>query len=246
MRWLWFLIAVILVGAGYYFWQNKSMDNSLKLRLTASDGVKIAYDYYKPDSSASGPDKFFVLVHMMPATKESWKEFAELAKAKGHVSIAIDLRGHGQSEGGPDGYKNFSDAEHQASIKDVEAAVKFVLDKGAKPEKITLAGASIGANLVLQYLAEHPEIKKAVLFSPGLDYRGIKGDDLMKKLSEGQRVWLVAADDDNNGLNSQWVRELYDLVPNNVERRGVTFKVGGHGTDIFKTIPELMEKFIGF
>lgn len=220
------------------------MDEVSKIQLTASDGVKIAYNYYEPEGKP--PDKFFVLIHMMPAAKESWKEFAELAKTKGHASIAIDLRGHGQSAGGPDGYKNFSDAQHQASIKDVEAAVKFVLDKGVKPEKITLAGASIGANLALQYLAEHPEIKKGALLSPGLDYRGIKGDDLIRKLHEGQKVWLAAADDDNNGLNAQWVKQLYELAPLNIQKLGVTFKTGGHGTDIFKSFPELMEKFINF
>ncbi|MDO8303438.1 MAG: alpha/beta fold hydrolase, partial [Sedimentisphaerales bacterium] len=139
------------------------------MHLITSDKVKIACDYY-PAPRVAG---YLVLVHMMPATKESWKELAEQAAAVGFASIAIDLRGHGRSQSGPNGHEAFADEEHQQSIKDIEAATEFLKTQGAAPEDIILIGASIGANLCLWYLAEHPEFKKAVLLSAGESYRGI-------------------------------------------------------------------------
>ena len=116
--------------------------------LKTSDGIKIAYDLY----DVADPKGYIILAPMMPATKESWRDFANFTQKQGYSSIAIDLRGHGQSEGGPNGYENFSDNDHQKSIRDIEAAVEFLKNKGARPDRIILVGASIGANLSLKYL----------------------------------------------------------------------------------------------
>lgn len=212
--------------------------------LKTSDGVNIAYDLYEvPDSN-----RWLILVHMMPATRESWKEFAELGQKNNTASLAIDLRGHGQSTGGPDGYLKYTDADHQKSILDLDAAVNFLKNKGARAENIVIVGASIGANLALQYITQHPEIKRAVLLSPGFNYRGIETQPLAKKLQSGQAIWLVAAEDDqrSGGNAGEIAKALYQLVPENVERRGTVFKKGGHGTEIFKAVPELMEKVLQF
>ena len=130
-----------------------------KETLITEDNVKIAANLYTVPASAG----WIVMSHMMPATKESWDSFAEALQNLGYESIAIDLRGHGESEGGPDGYRSFSDAEQQKKILDLEAAVDYLVQKRkATPEKIVLIGASIGANLSLQYLSQHPEFKKAI------------------------------------------------------------------------------------
>ncbi len=197
--------------------------------LTTSDKVKIAYDWYPAPHSGAG---YLVLVHMMPSTKESWKDFAERMRKEGFSSIAIDLRGHGRSQSGPEGYEAFADEEHQQSIKDIEAAVDFLKSQGASSEKITLIGASIGANLCAWYLAEHSEIKSAVLLSAGESYRGINLESILPKLRSGQRLLMFASEDDirQKNSNASVNRKLADLIPVNVNKKLIIFSKGGHGT----------------
>lgn len=212
--------------------------------LITSDKVKIAYDWYPAPHREAG---YLVLVHMMPSTKESWKEFAEQAANSGFSSIAIDLRGHGQSQSGPNGYEAFADEEHQQSIKDIEAAVEFLETQGASPEKITLVGASIGANLCLWYLVEHPEFKKAVLLSAGESYRGIKTIPLLARLAEGQSLLMFASEDDvrTGGSNADANRKLVAAVPAAVKKELIIYPTGGHGTSYLKEATPAVIDFLG-
>ena len=88
------IIAVVIILRN-----GESVDDTMF--LTASDNKKIAYDLYE----VKNPKGWLILTHMMPATKESWQDFAGEAQKLGYESITIDLRGHGESDGGPDGYQ---------------------------------------------------------------------------------------------------------------------------------------------
>ena len=221
--------------------QSASMN---KIFLTTKDNVKIAANLYEVEN----PIGWLVLVHMMPATKESFNDLAQRLQNLGYESIAIDLRGHGESDKGPNGFLKFSDSEHQKSILDLEAAVDYLIkNRKATPDKISFIGASIGANLSLQYISEHPEFKTVVLLSPGLNYRGIKTEPLVKNLKTGQKVFFVsAADDPNSKNNAEENQRLHDLVPNGVEKRIKIYERGGHGTDILKNQLELTSLIIEF
>lgn len=208
---------------------------SERVEITTQDNVKIIGDYY-PAKSKRG----VLLLHMMPADRKSWASFAGKLQPAGFQALAIDLRGHGESEGGPNGYRDFSDTEHQASRFDVEAAADFLKSRGVSD--LHLAGASIGANLALQYLAEHPEVKSAVLFSPGLDYRGIVTAPALEKVREEQGVYLVAADDDSYSRDT--VNELSRKISLDGRRAQKIFVRGGHGTKLFEVYPEFMDELI--
>lgn len=215
-----------------------------KISFITLDSVKIAADYYP----ASG-QKAMVLLHMMPAAKESWQDFANRLAEAGIASIAIDLRGHGESQGGPDGYKSFSDEEHQSSINDVAAAVEFLKNKGFAEENTSLAGASIGANLALQFLFQHPQIKAAVLLSPGYDYRGVITPPWARSLQAGQAVYYAAATEDmrSSGNTAAGMSQgLYDLTPPEVKKELKIFEGGEHGTDIFVSHPSLADEIINW
>ena len=206
------------------------------VKLKTKDGVEIAGDYY----GASGSDIGVLMLHMMPANRKSYSAFAEKIQEAGWQGLVIDLRGHGESQGGPAGYQLFKDEGHQKSILDVEAGAEFLKSKGVK--KIFLIGASIGANLSLQYLAEHAEAKAAILLSPGLNYRGVKTDELAKKVYHTKAVYLTAAQDDDYSYET--VQGLYDLLPKEVTRELKLFDSGGHGTKLLETHSELMEEII--
>ncbi len=206
-----------------------------KVEFITTDQVKIVADYYAPKAASR---KGVVLVHMMPATRNSWEEFAGKLQAVGYHALTIDLRGHGESGGG--NFQRFSDAEHQASIRDLEAAAKFLGEKGAA--ELAVAGASIGANLALQYLAENPETKAAVLLSPGLDYRGIQTPPLAARVSDKSKILFVGAEDDAASMGGSCEELVSEL--------GITAKIcfaaGGHGTNLFQTHPELPEALLDF
>lgn len=209
---------------------------SQKIILKASDGFEIVGDFY-PVSDKSAPA--VILSHMMPATRESWKDFARKLNQAGFCCLAIDLRGHGESQEGPAGFKNYADKQHQASVKDLKAAVGFLVQSGIVLDKIAVAGASIGANLSLLIQAEHPEIKASVLLSPGLNYKGIETEKLAEELNENQAVFL-AAGGENDQYSTETAVKLHNLIKNENKPLKI-FENAGHGTDIFKNEPYLMD-----
>jgi len=237
------IAGVILLGGILFFtfslyWQinvSPPQSNMERVTITTADDIKIAGDY----SGESGRPAV-LLLHMMPATKESWRDFSEKLVERGFQTLAIDLRGHGESEGGSQGYKKFSDKDHQASVKDVEAGVGFLKSKSAS--SISLAGASIGANLALQYAAEHLEVSKIILLSPGLDYRGVKTETVIGKLREGQSVYFIASLDDPYSADT--VKVLSEMAPAHVERMVKVFENAGHGTAIFEKESEFVDEAI--
>ena len=197
--------------------------------LITADNKKIAYDLYE----VANPKGWLILTHMMPATKESWQDFASELQKLGYESVAIDLRGHGESDGGPNGYQKFSDAEHQASIKDLEAAWEFLKSRGATPDKTVLIGASIGANLSLQFLAENPEVSGGVLLSPG-NYKGIDSATLVKKLNEDQNLVFVASKKDERvSRNNADQNKQYYLSASIKNKYLIIYEGAGHGTELF-------------
>jgi len=66
-----------------------------EITLTTQDDVRLYADYYK-SSTLNAPA--VLLLHMMPETKESWREFAKKLREVGFQVLAIDFRGHGKSE----------------------------------------------------------------------------------------------------------------------------------------------------
>ncbi len=177
-----------------------------------------------------------LLLHMMPATKESWLPFMALAKKFGYAVLAIDLRGHGKSTmDGKLDYKSFSDEEHQASRLDVEAALSFLNSKGYGKEKVAVVGASIGANLALVTLGDYPDIKVAVGLSAGFDYKGILPLSSLKNLTKSQRALLCTSSEDTESFKST---ERFEEASVRVEIRPLTDL--GHGTHMFENKPDLM------
>lgn len=220
------------------------------LTLKTLDSQELAATLYSPRPGDAASLKGGVLfLHMMPATKESWDELAVYLAESGYLGLAIDLRGHGASSGGPRGYAKFEDAEHQKSILDLDAAAKFLMVKGLSAGQIALVGASIGANLSLRYLSDHPEFKTAVLLSPGLDYRGLKGEESASALRAGARILIVSAKDDirkGERGNHEEAETIYAALPAGVTKGLQIYDAGGHGTELFSAHSELKDIILAF
>lgn len=86
-------------------------------------------------ASMNGPERGFpvILAHGGGQTRRAWKAVTELLASHGFRTIAVDLRGHGDSEWAPDGAYDISDF-----------AADLVAVALATGEKPALIGASLG------------------------------------------------------------------------------------------------------
>lgn len=206
-----------------------------KTRFMTDDGVTIVGDHRPGPEGAPGA----LFLHMMPATKESWEPLAASLASRGFTTLAIDLRGHGESTAGEGGerldHKSFTDEEHQAKVRDVEAAVRFLNESGVPTSRLAVVGASIGANLAIACAAAHPEVPAAVALSPGLDYRGVRTEDVARSLPREQKLLLAASDDDEYSFMS--VQRLAEAAPHAELQR---LSGAGHGTRMFDARPDFL------
>jgi len=208
-----------------------------RVTFETQDGVTIAGDLYKGDS------RFALLLHAMPETKESWRVFAEVLSKKGFTVLAIDERGHGESTmGGRLDYRRFTPEEQQAKQWDVEAAFDYLQTLGAREETTVVVGASIGANLALRFLADHPKSPVAIALSPGLDYRGVKTLEAVKHLALDQQIIIVASTDDEESY-----KDSQTLVSaRSAQVTGIFYENSGHGTAMFKNQPGLIDQLLSY
>jgi pimeloyl-ACP methyl ester carboxylesterase len=164
-----------------------------------------------------------LLLHMMPATRQSWEPLQRALAAQGVASLAIDLRGHGESNrdnaGATLDYKRFTDPQHAASIHDVAAAVNW-----------------------MWYASENPATPAIALLSPGEQYRGISALDAAPNILPHQRVWMAASsvDDEESVHAVDTIATLID--PEQVTREPV--QNAGHGTAMLNAHPALMNGLV--
>ncbi len=210
-----------------------------EITIQAKDGIDLAALYW--DNAA---DQSVLLLHMMPATKESWVELAEKLSAEDLNVLAIDFRGHGNSGGGD--FKTFTPEQHYGYFKDVEAAAAFLETK--YPSGVIMpGGASIGANLALWYMTKHSmNAPKGFALSAGLDYYGVRAIDFVQTLHGDQAVMLVGSHDDKQDAsdNGTATEQLANAATSKKEK--IIFDAGGHGTNLFASHPELIDRIVTF
>ena len=209
-----------------------------EITFITEDGVKISGNYFKPKKEHA---PVFLLLHMMPSTKESWNEFATHLQEKGFAALAIDLRGHGKStdkNGTRLDYKEFKDSEHRESMKDIAAAKEFLKSLGVDISGMAIAGASIGANLALWQASIDKDVSLLILLSPGLNYRGIQAAQLAPHYSGP--VYILASEMDTK--SAQGSRELYEIFPGDKELKII--QGNSHGTNMFIQEPDLIDKLL--
>jgi alpha-beta hydrolase superfamily lysophospholipase len=190
--------------------------------LTTSDGLTISYSYLPAKEGAAG----MILLHMLGRSKDDYATFARMLNIAGFAVLAIDFRGHGQSAGE---LHQFSDADFNKMVRDVKAAKQFLARQpGVDSRRIGIVGASIGANIALNYAVDDPDVKTVVLLSPGMNYRGVSPVDSMKRYSNP--VMLAAANDDRESAIA--VHRLGELA----HASGVqVFPGRSHGTQLLET-----------
>jgi pimeloyl-ACP methyl ester carboxylesterase len=111
-------------------------------------------------------------------------------------------------------------------IDDVGAALQFIRSQGVNGG-VFLAGASLGANVALNYASLTNSVSGVILLSPGIDYQGIQTGEAIQRLKK-EPVLLVASEADKYAFLSS-VR-LKNLYPNATFWSDVK---PGHGVQMF-------------
>ena len=202
--------------------------------LKTSDGMNLKGTYYKGTTN-----KGAILLHMLNNDRSSMAGFAQDLQDEGYHVIAIDFRGHGESDGDWNDFSSneFEDKNDFVDMEyDVEAAAAFLKKKATWPK--TIIGASIGANIALRYGASTPEVEKVVLISPGLSYKGVRTNEASMRY-QGQ-VLMIGSTEDTDYIDAN------EKLNNKFVGKHKTFEyIGkGHGTDLFKLESGLSARII--
>ena len=159
---------------------------------------------------------------MLDRNRNDWNEFAIQLQSIGYNVISIDLRWHGESSLN---WRSFSEKNFNNIIFDVKAAKNFLASNGIG-NNVAIIGASIGANVALNYAVQDNSIKTIILLSPGLSYRDVKTEETIKLFKNP--ILIVAAEGDAYSADSSKV--LNSLSKNSVLK---IYKGSEHGTRLF-------------
>lgn len=135
-----------------------------KVYFETSDKLKLCGILSNPQKKT---DKCIVLCHGINMGKEEDGIFTNLARklrGAGFAVFRFDFRAHGESGG------SSVDMTIKGETEDLEAAVKFLREKGFKT--FGILGASFAGGAVALYVPKHQNIIKAVIFWNSLiDYK---------------------------------------------------------------------------
>jgi len=206
--------------------------------FTSEDGVLLVGSYYKPRIGTSISTPSVILLHMLGMDRSTWDKFAQKLTQNGYAVLSVDLRGHGESIKQANhtiSYQSFMPKSFKNMTLDVKAAKKYLIEgRKANPNQISIIGASIGANLALNYAASDHSIKSVILLSPGLNYRGISTLDAIMKYKNP--IYIVTAEDDSESAKDSKI--LCEKITC-AENLKIFENTNVHGTDM------LSDKMVG-
>jgi pimeloyl-ACP methyl ester carboxylesterase len=170
-----------------------------KVVVTTTDHYRITGTLTTPPKSSGGAA--VVLLPIYKQTKESWQPLIPSLTEKGIASLAIDLRGNGESRRGPNGEDNSIRVDERDPTLfsemhlDAEAAVRALIAKGLNPNRIGLVGASVGCSVALQVVAAGSvPVRAVVLMTPGKEYLGLRSmEDIRRWPAKGLPLLILSS-----------------------------------------------------
>ncbi len=193
--------------------------------MRTEDGLTLLGSLYLP----SRPGPAIILLHMQTRSREDWQAVASRLAEAGFAALAIDFRGHGGSDPVPADSRDLSRLTLDAKAARAYLATRPDVVSG----RIGMAGASIGANVAVAYAATDPAVRSLALLSVGLDYRGLRTETPMAKLTR-TAVLFVASEEDSYAANS-----ARRLAKREGQRELRLLSGAGHGTVMLNRQPDL-------
>ncbi|MFT7587348.1 MAG: dienelactone hydrolase, partial [Cellvibrionaceae bacterium] len=161
---------------------TESLPLSQEVVISAPDelGLIGTFNSNQPDTPQPG----VLLLHMAGGSRSDWETagFVQLLNDQGYTTLALDLRGHGDSVSAVD----WALAEEDMAV----VWDWFVNQPEVDGANSMIVGASIGSSLALRSAVSQPAAKAAVLLSPGLNYFDVTTDDAIAQID--RPVLMVA------------------------------------------------------
>jgi pimeloyl-ACP methyl ester carboxylesterase len=199
--------------------EKEDIENPIAdVSLTTEDNVQIKATFYQGQLGMPS----MILAHMLNGQRHDWGDFALQMQKLGYNLIAIDLRGHGESELK---WQDFSEFDFNKMVFDLKAANEYLKRKGLS-DKVVAVGASVGANAAINFAA-NDDIDAAILLSPSLDYRGLKTEGAI--ISYNKPTLIVTSQDDSYSYESS--KKLDEISE---ATRLIVYGKAAHGTHLFK------------
>jgi pimeloyl-ACP methyl ester carboxylesterase len=151
------------------------------VNLKSADGTQLKASFFP--SAKPGPG--VLLFHQANRTRTSWDGLARQLAAAGINTVAVDGRGHGESDGTrEDGVKK--------AAADVEAVFQFLISQpGVERNVIGLAGAgSYGVINALEVARQHPADIKSLVMLSGDSF--LAGVDFLHEASQLPELFVIA------------------------------------------------------
>jgi dienelactone hydrolase len=221
--------------------------------LKTSDGTPLKATYF----AAAKPGPGVLLFHQFNRTRKDWDDVARQLAAAGINTLTFDRRGYGESGGTP--YDKLTDAEsaqvREHRLGDIDTAWQYLVSQpGVKRDVIGVGGAGeSGVGRSVQAAMQHPAQVKSLVLLSGETLRD--GLQFLRQASQLPGLFVVS-DDDEYPPTAEAMEWLY-IASSNPGKKFVHYSAaedapwlwyedvpqvpaaGAHGTDLFKTHPEL-------
>jgi len=198
-----------------------------EMQYPAPDGTIVTAHTYGSGTRGA------IIVHEEGRTHEDWRDLAKALASSGFHVIVPDLRGHGSTPG------ELNEETWPEMIHDVEGAIAFLAKEGA--ETISLVGAEMGGNLVLNAAAAEPRVDRVVIISPRLSSHGYR-------LSTGltgygaRPLYLITSTDDTTGTRAAQALESRITGDKKIQ----TLDVRGEGYQLTQREPTLLGDIVAW
>ena len=231
----WRAAAVALTFAGAVLASDPGLVAAARtVTFRAADGVALTATWHEPSQR---PAPAVILVHMLGRTRRDWDQVGSRLASAGIGALAVDLRGHGDSQRVP---APASSEDLSAMVADVAAARRYLQGRSdVQPGRIGIAGASFGASLAVLEASADTAIASLALLSPALDYRGLRIEAAARKY--GSRPLLLVSSDED-GYAGRSVSELQKGAAN--AREALRLSQAGHGTAMLGRDPGLVTTLV--
>ena len=217
--------------------------------LKASDGTILRASYF----AAAKPGPGVLLLHQGNRTRQSWDDLAGQLASAGINTLTLDMRGFGESGGKHQNWPREDKPVKKIWADDIDAAWKYLTSQpGVNADVIGLGGAGLLGvdNAVLAASRHSSEVKSLALLS-GETF--LRGQQFLRQAPQLPGLFVVADEDEDPpteevmewlyGVSSCPGKRFVHYVGAKAPWKGFEDTevpaVGTHGTDLFKTHPEL-------
>jgi dienelactone hydrolase len=202
--------------------------------VTTSDDKELAGTVFRPSAGTCLPA--VLLIHQYMRDRWQWGALSEQLAQRGYYVLAIDLRGHGDSEE-QDGYLPELLTDPDQAPLDARAALEWLQDRGeVDTRRIGIVGTSIGAYLAGVAVVLQWGVDTIVAISPLTEaIGGLARYDEPIVLGD---VYCIATEHDSDGAQARSCEQLVEAATGET-RIEVFDDLDDHGVEILERHPEL-------